>query len=84
MAMDNVARNFYNLGLSMPDVFKIVSLNPATVLHMEEQIGSLAVDKKADILILDENLNLRQTFFCRAAGSLSRFEVGFSTKNVKN
>lgn len=62
MAMDNVARNFYNLGLSLSDVFKVVSLNPATVLHMEDAIGSLEPGKKADILVMAKELQIERVY----------------------
>lgn len=62
MAMDNVARNFYRLGLSLPDVFKVVSLNPAKVLHMEDRIGSLAAGKKADILVMNKELQIERIY----------------------
>ena len=62
MAMDNVARNFRNLGLSLPEVFKIVSLNPATALRIEHQIGSLAVGKNADILVMDNDFHIERVY----------------------
>lgn len=59
MTMDKVARNFYNLGLSVPDVFKICSLNPAKAIGVDNEIGSLLAGKRADVLILSDSLELQ-------------------------
>lgn len=58
LTMDAVARNFYALGYSVPEVFRVTSLNPAKAIRKDGEIGSLAVGKRADILILDRELNL--------------------------
>jgi hypothetical protein len=38
---------------SMQDIFKIVGINTATWLGMQDQIGTLAPGKRADIVLLD-------------------------------
>lgn len=58
LTMDKVAKNFYNLGLSIPDVFKVCSLNPACAIGYDHIIGSLEEGKRADVLILNHNLDL--------------------------
>lgn len=49
-------------GESMEDVLPLLTMNPARLIHAEEHIGSLEVGKDADILILDENYNILETF----------------------
>ena len=58
MTMDKAARNFYALGLSVPDVFRVCSLNPAGAIHADGEIGSLEAGKRADVIVVDGELNL--------------------------
>lgn len=60
MTMDKVACNFYALGLSIPEVFRVCSLNGAKALHLDDKIGSLEAGKNADVLILDRDLTLKK------------------------
>lgn len=60
MTMDRVARNFLALGFSVPEVFKITSLNPSRAIRMESTIGSLDAGKCADILITDSEFNIKK------------------------
>lgn len=57
MTMDKVARNFFILGLSLTDVFKVVSYNPAKAINMKNVIGSLKAGNRADIIIVNDKLN---------------------------
>lgn len=45
----------YSLMFSMPDIIKIITINTATYLNMQDQIGSLEPGKLADIILLDGN-----------------------------
>lgn len=60
LTMDKVARNFYALGLTVPEVFRVCSLNGAKAIRMDDRIGSLEAGKQADVLILDRELNLKK------------------------
>ncbi|MUK89075.1 N-acetylglucosamine-6-phosphate deacetylase [Ornithinibacillus sp. L9] len=51
-------------GLSLEKVIEMASVNPAKQLNMFDQKGSIAVGKDADLLIVDDNLNLSYTI-CR-------------------
>lgn len=42
-------------GVSQEDAWKMVTLNPAKLLHLDEQMGSVKVDKDADIVIWSDN-----------------------------
>ena len=43
------------------EAIKFVTINPATVIHMEDLKGTLDIGKDADIVIFDEEIKIRQT-----------------------
>ncbi|SES96981.1 N-acetylglucosamine 6-phosphate deacetylase [Natronincola peptidivorans] len=43
-------------------VIKLVSLNPARVIGMERQKGSIAIGKDADIIVFDDNIKIKMAF----------------------
>ena len=47
--------------LPVNEVFKMASLNPATAIKCADRIGSLEAGKDADIIIADENINIKRT-----------------------
>lgn len=49
-------------GLSPADAVRMLTLNPATLLGIEADTGSLAVGKAADVLVLDEDINILRVF----------------------
>jgi N-acetylglucosamine-6-phosphate deacetylase len=49
------------LGLSLPEAVRCVTLNPARVLKINRNKGSLAVGKDADIVIFDKNFKVKMT-----------------------
>lgn len=55
-------KNLVSLGIPLCDVSKMASLNPARDLKMDKEIGSLKEGKLADIVVLDENLDVVYTF----------------------
>ena len=60
LTMDAVARNFKALGLSLTEVFKIVSENPAKAIRMNDVVGSLREGRRGDVLIIDEDINVKE------------------------
>jgi N-acetylglucosamine-6-phosphate deacetylase len=52
------------VGLSLEEASKAASLTPAISLGMQRTIGSLEAGKRGDILLLDEDLNLRGVWIC--------------------
>jgi imidazolonepropionase-like amidohydrolase len=40
---------------SMQDIFRIITINTATYLNMQDQIGTIEAGKLADIILLDGN-----------------------------
>ena len=52
---------YKNSNIPLYECVNCASLNPATTLGIEDRKGSLEVGKDADILILDEEFNVRKT-----------------------
>lgn len=46
------------VGLTFPEASKIVSLQPAALISLADEIGSIKVGKKADLVILDDDCNV--------------------------
>jgi N-acetylglucosamine-6-phosphate deacetylase len=47
---------------SIPEVIRMASLTPASRVGMDNQMGSIAKGKRADLLVLDSDLQVRKTF----------------------
>lgn len=62
LTMDMALRNVGSwMGSELPDIIDLVSLNPARVLGLEKETGSLETGKLADITLLDHNWEVRMT-----------------------
>lgn len=60
--IDRCVRNMVKLvGLSPQDAVKMATVNPAKVIRVDDKKGSLTKGKDADILILDEDVNVVMT-----------------------
>lgn len=60
--METCVRNAIKLGgISLTDAVAMATINPARLLKMEDEIGSLEPGRRGDIVILDSELNLVQT-----------------------
>lgn len=55
-------KNLIQIGIPAEHAVKMASFNPAKAIGMEKEIGSLAVGKRADILITDKEWNLEHCF----------------------
>src|SRR5579859_6490100 len=62
LTLDCALRNIVNLGVPLADALRMLTLNPATLLGIEFKKGSLRPGADADILLLDEGLNITQTW----------------------
>lgn len=56
------AKNLLSMGVPLKEISVMASLNPAKALGIENETGTIAVNKKADLLICDEKLNVRAVF----------------------
>lgn len=67
-SMDSCIRSFWKFtGCSVSQVLKAVTENPARVLDLQEELGRIQVGRRADLVILDQELNVRRTII---AGSI--------------
>jgi N-acetylglucosamine-6-phosphate deacetylase len=61
--MNEMVRVFRDLvGCPLWQAVRMASLTPAEIAHRENDIGSLAPSKLADILIIDEQVNVQATY----------------------
>jgi N-acetylglucosamine-6-phosphate deacetylase len=58
LTLDRALRNIVALGIPLPDVVRMLTLNPASLLGIEFKKGSLRAGADADILLLDEGLHV--------------------------
>jgi len=60
--MDICVRKMVHLvGTSLPDVIRMASLNPAAVIGVQNDIGSISTGKQADIAVFDKDLKIIMT-----------------------
>lgn len=57
-----VRNSVHRLGLGLPDVLRMASLVPAAFLRLDHELGRIAPGYRADLVLLDENLQVRQTW----------------------
>jgi N-acetylglucosamine-6-phosphate deacetylase len=58
LTLDRALRNVVGLGITLPDAVRMLTLNPAAMLGIEFKKGSLRCGADADILLLDESLQI--------------------------
>ncbi len=62
LVLNEAIRNFMtNTGMKIEDAVKMTTLNPAKLLGIEKQKGSVAPGKDADLVVFDQNLNIMMT-----------------------
>lgn len=63
LTIDQALRNMLNFtSLKLPDVIKMISLNPAKLLNLDHKIGQIKKGLKADLVILDRELQIIEVF----------------------
>jgi N-acetylglucosamine-6-phosphate deacetylase len=50
------------LGIALPDTLRMASLNPATYLRLDHELGRIAVGYRASLILLDDSLHVRRTW----------------------
>jgi N-acetylglucosamine-6-phosphate deacetylase len=58
LTMDAAVRRCVQIGLSIVDAARMASTTPARVLGLAAEIGSIAAGYRADLVVLDENLDV--------------------------
>jgi adenine deaminase len=61
--LDWVAREAVRLGMAREQAWSMGSLHPATRFAMDGEIGGLGGGRRADIVLLDDGLNVRNTWY---------------------
>ena len=62
LTLDRALRNIVNLGASLGDALRMLTLNPAKLLGIEFKKGALRPGADADIILLDEMLNIARVW----------------------
>jgi N-acetylglucosamine-6-phosphate deacetylase len=61
--MDHAIQTFHrSTGVSLPDVVRMASLTPASIVGWSDRIGSLEAGKLADVVVLDGDLSVVRVF----------------------
>ena len=55
-------KNLVSFGIPFAQAVKAATLIPARAIGMEEEIGSIVPGKRADLVVLDENLNIAAVY----------------------
>lgn len=55
-------RNLFNSGVPLEDISQMASLNPAKSLGIDHITGSITIGKSADLVVLDQSLNVINTY----------------------
>ncbi len=62
LTMNKAVKNIMEFaGIDLPTAIRFATINPARVIGQDNSIGSLDVDKKANIIIFDDNLDIQRT-----------------------
>jgi N-acetylglucosamine-6-phosphate deacetylase len=62
LTLDRALRNVVNLGAPLSDAVRMLTLNPATLLGLEFKKGALRSGADADIVLLDDALQITSVF----------------------
>ena len=68
--MDFMVRHMHQtVGLDLPTAVRMATLTPATILGLQDDIGSLIAGKRADLLLLDGDLQVTAVFVAGEAAA---------------
>lgn len=62
LTLDRALRNIVKLGASVKDAVQMLTLNPAKLLGIEHKKGALRANADADVVLLNEALEVTQVF----------------------
>jgi N-acetylglucosamine-6-phosphate deacetylase len=63
VGMDHCVRTFHQqTGVPLVEVIRMASLTPARIAGLDHEIGSIELGKRADLLVLDRELNVQQVY----------------------
>lgn len=65
LCLFNAVRNMINFaGVSLEDAVRMASLNPAKVLGIDNEVGTIEEGKRGDLIVLDDDMQINMVF-CR-------------------
>lgn len=63
LSMHQAVKNMYKFSdLKIQEIIKMATFNPAEKIGKDDKIGSIEIDKQADLLLLDKNLEIIEVF----------------------
>jgi N-acetylglucosamine-6-phosphate deacetylase len=63
VGLDHCLRTFYRLtGVPLVEVVRMATLTPARIVGHEHELGSIAVGKRADLVVLDQELQVKTVY----------------------
>jgi N-acetylglucosamine-6-phosphate deacetylase len=63
VGLDHCVRTFHRLtGVPLEVAVRMASLTPARIAGWDQEIGSIEPGKRADLVVLDRELNVRQVY----------------------
>ena len=63
LTLDQAVRNLMEITeLSLPEIFKMVTLNPARRLNLDHKLGRIKPGYQADLVLFDQNFKVQKTF----------------------
>lgn len=62
LKLKDAAKNFMkHTDISFKDAIKAITINPARLLRIDDEVGSIKVGKKADLTVIDKNFDVYMT-----------------------
>jgi N-acetylglucosamine-6-phosphate deacetylase len=63
VGMDDCVRTFHRLtGIALPEVIRMATLTPARIAGHDQEVGSIAPGKRADLVVLNRDLEVVQVY----------------------
>lgn len=63
MGLDHGVRTIHRkASVPLPEAVRMASLTPARILGIEKDVGSIEVGKRADLVVMDAELNVKQVY----------------------
>jgi N-acetylglucosamine-6-phosphate deacetylase len=63
LTLDQAVRNLLEVTeLTVPEIFRMVTLNPAEKLNLAHKLGRLKSGYQADLVLFDQNFKVQKTF----------------------
>lgn len=63
LTLDQAARNLMQItDLSIPEIFKMLTLNPARKLDLDHRLGRIKAGYQADLVLFDQNFRVEKTY----------------------